>query len=81
MRHLIPACVGPGLAILLFTSLASAHGCHQGWQDDVPQGWHRHGSRCEPRQGLRISDRTKPRVKRRGRASGPGQPVPGDVPT
>jgi hypothetical protein len=56
-----------GLGIVLgmtviSTGSAFAHGCHHSWQQGGSQGWHRHGSKCEPRHGIGI---TKKREKRR----------------
>jgi hypothetical protein len=39
------------LMLALYAAPASAHGCHQGWQQS-PEGLHRHGSKCERREGV-----------------------------
>lgn len=36
------------------------HGCHQNWRQSE-RGWHRHGPKCETREGL--ANRTKQRGK------------------
>jgi hypothetical protein len=51
-------------AALFWSRPASAHGCHRGWQQGGAQGWHSHGAACEPRRGVGVTQRTKPRVKR-----------------
>jgi|tagenome__1003787_1003787.scaffolds.fasta_scaffold20155222_1 hypothetical protein len=50
MSWLIPTAAGSVFAILLMSTTALAHGCHQSWQQSDLQGWHRHGQRCETRQ-------------------------------
>jgi hypothetical protein len=59
MSQLIPAVTGSMFAILLMSTTALAHGCHQSWQQSGLQGWHRHGPKCEARQGQGLSDRSK----------------------
>jgi hypothetical protein len=39
------------VALALGATPASAHGCHQGWQAG-PGGLHRHGPKCERREGI-----------------------------
>jgi len=50
MRRLAPAAAGSVVAILLLSTTALAHGCHQSWQQSGLQGWHRHGPKCETRK-------------------------------
>jgi hypothetical protein len=69
MSRLIPAAAGSVFAILLMSTTAWAHGCHQTWQQGGLQGWHRHGPNCETRQGQGHTDRSKQGGKRRYRIS------------
>ena len=50
------------LALALSAVPASAHGCHQGWQQSA-EGVHRHGPKCERREG--VTERRKQRAKQR----------------
>src|SRR3954454_19365682 len=59
MSWLIPTAAGSVFAILLMSTTALAHGCHQSWQQSDLQGWHRHGQRCETRQGQGVTHRSK----------------------
>jgi hypothetical protein len=46
-------------------TIHTIHGCHQSWAPSR-QGWHRHGPRCEKREG--ITDRSKRRAASKGLA-------------
>jgi hypothetical protein len=74
MRRLAPAAAGSVVAILLMSTTALAHGCHQSWQQSGLQGWHRHGPKCETRQGQGLSDRSK-QGRKRSRSSAAIFPV------
>jgi hypothetical protein len=50
-------------APLFWSGPVVAHGCHKGWQQGGPQGWHSHGAKCDTRHGLGVSHRAK-RAKR-----------------
>ncbi len=51
------------LMLALNTAPASAHGCHQGWQQS-PEGLHRHGAKCERRDGVTDQRKQNGRAKR-----------------
>ena len=65
MTRFILASLFLASAALFSSAPAFAHGCHRGWQQGSAQGWHSHGPKCEPRQGLGVTHRNKARVKRR----------------
>jgi hypothetical protein len=44
-------------AATIYAAPASAHGCHADWQLSIREGWHNHGKRCEPRQGIGLGYR------------------------
>jgi hypothetical protein len=79
MSRLIPRAAGSVLAILLMSTTALAHGCHQSWQQSGLQGWHRHGPKCETRQGQGLSERTKQGRKRSRSRAVLTSPVPTDT--
>ncbi|CAX22908.1 protein of unknown function; putative exported protein [Methylorubrum extorquens DM4] len=53
-----------GLLMALWIGPAAAHGCHHGWQHSKVEGWHSHGLKCDTRQGLGVSRRSKPHGRR-----------------
>jgi len=79
MSRLIPAAAGSVLAILLMSTTALAHGCHQSWQQSGLQGWHRHGSKCDTQQGQGLSDRSKQGRKRFQSSAALASPIPADT--
>ena len=64
MTRVILASLVLASAALFSTAPASAHGCHQGWQQGSANGWHSHGPKCDARPGFGVTHRAK-RVKRR----------------
>jgi hypothetical protein len=64
MTRFILASLIAASAALFWSSPASAHGCHKGWQQAAAQGWHSHGAKCDTRHGLGVTQRSKQRVKR-----------------
>lgn len=79
MSRLIPATAGAVLAILLMNTTALAHGCHQSWQQTGLQGWHRHGPKCDTRQGQGLSERSKQRRKHSRSSAVLTSPIPADT--
>jgi hypothetical protein len=50
------------LVLLLWVAPASAHGCHHGRQYAAKDGWHRHGTHCEMRQGIGVKHKAARQV-------------------
>jgi hypothetical protein len=64
MTRFILASLVVASAALVWSGPAAAHGCHKGWQQGGAQGWHSHGAKCDARQGVGVTQRSKV-VKRR----------------